>query len=320
MNRPGVLICERCGTNLATGESQIATKALKDDQAEQIQVPRSQPAKADASSAAQASQPRREQKPAPKPADANQSDAPTPPSAESTYRRGTDEFPKGGTLRLEVEGSSKSVQVPLTVHNRQIVLGRRDPATGVLPDIDLTPFAGYRMGVSRRHGLIRYSEGKFLDLFDQGSSNGTFLNGQRMDAHYPYRLRDGDRIRLGQITIRLHFDPSNASAVKRDVKPAKDEKRSTSPLGAIKPSKPSPPQSAAPGASPAPKKAAANEEETLKPQQIPSSPPADVKPQPKTKSEAGAGKSSEPKTSADGQNTKPKQAPDSNKSKKKPDQ
>lgn len=209
MNRPGVLICEKCGTNLATGKSQVSTKALEQEAQNQLGT--------DASAKAGTS------------ALSEQSVA----DVVSPIRRGTDEFPKGGTLRLEVEGSSKSVQVPLTVHNREIVLGRRDPATGVLPDIDLTPFAGYRMGVSRRHCFIRYSEGKYLDLFDQGSSNGTFLNGQRMDAHYPYRLHDGDRIRLGQITIRMHFESGSTPPSANAKPPAAN--RATSPLGGVKP-------------------------------------------------------------------------------------
>ena len=67
------------------------------------------------------------------------------------------------------------------------------PATGTLPDVDLTPFAGYRMGVSRRHSQIRYNDGGVpLKSFDLGSSNGTFINGERLEAHYPYRIRHGD--------------------------------------------------------------------------------------------------------------------------------
>lgn len=202
LNRVGVLICENCSTNLVTGKAQASTKALSGNElSPEVREPLQKQGATDYDL-----------------------------SLESPLVRGTDEFPKGGTLRLEIEGSSKSVQVPLTVHHREIVLGRRDPATGALPDIDLTPFAGYRMGVSRRHSLIRYSEGKFLDLFDQGSSNGTFLNGQRMDAHYPYRLHNGDRLRLGQITVRVHFEPSSSVAASATASEPTVQK-ATAPLG-----------------------------------------------------------------------------------------
>ncbi|PJF44447.1 MAG: hypothetical protein CUN55_03875 [Phototrophicales bacterium] len=174
-NRVGVLLCEKCGTNLITGRlpKDVDTRSLGESEQKSLA----------------------------------ETDPTVPIRAFTTEtERQVDEFPHGGTLWLEVEGSAKSVQLPLTTHNREIVLGRRDPATGALPDVDLTPFAGYRMGVSRRHCVLRYTEGKYLDLFDQGSSNGTYLNGLRVEPHQPYRLNDGDRLRLGQITLRIHFE------------------------------------------------------------------------------------------------------------------
>lgn len=175
-NRVGVLICDKCGTNLITGRvPDIDTRSLEDEPIETS-------------------------------LDETDPTLPARVAAEVRTDRNTDEFLHGGTLWLEVEGSAKSVQLPLTTHSREIILGRRDPATGQLPDVDLTPFAGYRMGVSRRHCVLRYIEGKYLDLFDQGSSNGTYLNGIRVEPHQPNRLHDGDRLRLGQITLRLHFE------------------------------------------------------------------------------------------------------------------
>lgn len=112
-------------------------------------------------------------------------------------------FEEGTSLRLGIEGST---EVLTFKPKGETIFGRRDPATGAMPDIDLTPFAGYRMGVSRRHAAIRHAEGQTLALWDLGSSNGTFLNGQRLNAHRPYRLRDGDEIRLGQMVIHVYFD------------------------------------------------------------------------------------------------------------------
>jgi pSer/pThr/pTyr-binding forkhead associated (FHA) protein len=105
-------------------------------------------------------------------------------------------------LRIEIEGSNEPI---LLKPGPEVILGRRDPTTGAMPDVDLTQFAGYRMGVSRRHAAFRPGEGRRLDLWDLGSSNGTFLNGTRLGAHRPYRLRDGDEIRLGQMLMRLYF-------------------------------------------------------------------------------------------------------------------
>ena len=114
-------------------------------------------------------------------------------------------------LRIEIEGSNEPI---LLKPGPEVILGRRDPTTGAMPDVDLTQFAGYRMGVSRRHAALRPGEGRRLDLWDLGSSNGTFLNGTRLGAHRPYRLRDGDEIRLGQMVMRLYFHlPQTAGAV-----------------------------------------------------------------------------------------------------------
>jgi pSer/pThr/pTyr-binding forkhead associated (FHA) protein len=60
------------------------------------------------------------------------------------------------------------------------------------------------MGVSRRHAAIRLQD-KQLHVSDLGSSNGTFLNGTRLNAHRPYQIKDGDEVRLGQMVLRLYF-------------------------------------------------------------------------------------------------------------------
>ena len=130
------------------------------------------------------------------------------PGAEEITSAGTDFFKPNSRLRIEIEGGPE----PIIIKPRQeVIFGRRDPATGAMPDVDLTPYAGYRMGVSRRHAAIRASDDNHLDLWDLGSSNGTFLNGQRLSAHRPYRMHDGDRLRLGQMTVRILFQPPDNS-------------------------------------------------------------------------------------------------------------
>lgn len=112
-------------------------------------------------------------------------------------------FPTNATLRLEIVGSPMPIKVKFTKAN--LTLGRRDPATGALPDIDLAPFAGYRMGVSRRHSELRRTDEGYLELLDLGSSNGTFLNGQRLTAHTPHRVQNRDRMALGQIVMEVIY-------------------------------------------------------------------------------------------------------------------
>jgi len=47
--------------------------------------------------------------------------------------------------------------------------------------------------VSRRHAVLRVEDGGYV-IADEGSSNGTFVNGVRINAQL---LRSGDRIRIG---------------------------------------------------------------------------------------------------------------------------
>jgi hypothetical protein len=49
---------------------------------------------------------------------------------------------------------------------------------------------------SRRHAMIRYENGRYV-LRDEGSTTGTFVNEQRLEAMVPRILHDGDRIRIG---------------------------------------------------------------------------------------------------------------------------
>ncbi len=168
-NRPGVILCDNCGTNLMTGQkAAFGTRDLKKEQE----------AKAEAQE---------------KLLDTNQ--------AQAVETAGGTTFTENMVLRIEIEGGS----TPMLVYPKQeIIMGRRDPNTGGMPDVDLTAYAGYRMGVSRRHAAIRLQE-QHLHVSDLGSSNGTFLNGTRLNAHRPYQLRDGDEVRLGQMVLKVFF-------------------------------------------------------------------------------------------------------------------
>lgn len=117
---------------------------------------------------------------------------------------GTDQFDETMILRLEVEGSP----TPILVYPREETsLGRRDPAGGTMPDVDLTSYAAYRMGVSRRHALFKLQDGR-LQLVDLGSSNGTMLNGVKLAPHQPRMLHDGDSIMLGKMSLRVIYQTS----------------------------------------------------------------------------------------------------------------
>lgn len=59
--------------------------------------------------------------------------------------------------------------------------------------------------VSRRHAVVRYAEDRY-ELADIGSSNGTHVNGTKLEA--PALLSDGDRVQVGRTTL-LFSRPSD---------------------------------------------------------------------------------------------------------------
>lgn len=123
------------------------------------------------------------------------------PSSNANQPPDSGVFEQHMVLRIEVVGSS----APLVLAPRQEnVIGRRDPSGNDTPDLDLTNYAGYQMGISRRHAIIRRQE-RCLELVDLASRNGTFINGKKLDPDQPHLLRNGDEVRLGKMVMRLFF-------------------------------------------------------------------------------------------------------------------
>lgn len=89
--------------------------------------------------------------------------------------------------------------------NQPIVIGRQDSKGSFYPDIDLSTDGGLEAGVSRRHAIIRIQSGNVCTLEDLGSSNGTFINREKLTANSPKALRHGDEVRLGNILLRIEL-------------------------------------------------------------------------------------------------------------------
>jgi hypothetical protein len=60
------------------------------------------------------------------------------------------------------------------------------------------------LGVSRHHAYIRV-RGREAWLYDRGSANGTWLNGERIEA--PRMLQSGDVIQVGNTRLRMEYLP-----------------------------------------------------------------------------------------------------------------
>jgi hypothetical protein len=82
---------------------------------------------------------------------------------------------------------------------KQMRIGRRSPARGVEPEIDLSG-SPVDPGVSRLHALLLPGPDGLWALLDPGSANGTLLNGTEVTPGDLIPLHDGDRINLGAWT------------------------------------------------------------------------------------------------------------------------
>lgn len=118
--------------------------------------------------------------------------------------RGTPVFESQMLLCLELNREEPPIVLRLP-QQRPLLFGRDDPDSGQRPDIDLVPYGAYHKGVSRHHAALELS-GTRLTLRDLSSVNGTFLNGVRLAPHEEHQLRDGDRVRMGNMTVNVFFN------------------------------------------------------------------------------------------------------------------
>ena len=88
----------------------------------------------------------------------------------------------------------------------ELVIGREGAAVTVA-DSEL----------SRRHAAVRPVDGG-IEIEDLGSLNGTYVNGQRIDA--PTRLAGGDSIKLGQSVLELEAASAPATVMSAAPTPA----------------------------------------------------------------------------------------------------
>ena len=91
-------------------------------------------------------------------------------------------------VRLAVEGSES------------LTVGRRDPVTGIQPSVDLTGLDQER-SVSRRHAKLERRGRRLYLVEDLGTTNGTFVNGERIAPGDPIEVRSGDLLRFGLVEL-----------------------------------------------------------------------------------------------------------------------
>jgi pSer/pThr/pTyr-binding forkhead associated (FHA) protein len=140
-------------------------------------------------------------------------DIPSPTVSQQFMRPG-DSQPMPSARRrpsmvvLRIAFPTGNVDVPA---GTSVILGR-DPAQSLVA----AAFGEYD-NVSRKHATVEVDDGGRAVIRDEGSTNGTFVNGDRVMPYTEVRLVDGDQIRLaadvtGDVSLpRGETDPASLS-------------------------------------------------------------------------------------------------------------
>ncbi|PJF33470.1 MAG: hypothetical protein CUN57_02085, partial [Phototrophicales bacterium] len=91
-------------------------------------------------------------------------------------------------IEFRVVGTPNIIKVRV---QEEMLIGRPDPKNGIEPEIDVVPYGGHTMGVSRRHALIRTINNR-ITIEDLKSANGTYINEHALESGKEYRIRDRD--------------------------------------------------------------------------------------------------------------------------------
>ena len=114
------------------------------------------------------------------------------------YRRGRTRGPRRG---IAMSGFSPNGQ-PLKVSLAGQRFARQRHGLTIGRSAELTDAVLFDPHVSRRHMRVRWS-GDGFEVEDLNSSNGTIVNGQRLEPFRRYALNTGDVVRIGKIELQV---------------------------------------------------------------------------------------------------------------------
>lgn len=125
-----------------------------------------------------------------------------PISSEGTW--GNESLETDEHIILYFIGSIDPVILPIA---RGYILGRAEEQgndTNNGGKIDLSHYGAGHKGVSRAHASLHITHTQ-VTLTDLGSTNGTYVNNQRLQPQQPIQVRSGDQIRLGELIGYIYF-------------------------------------------------------------------------------------------------------------------
>jgi len=104
-------------------------------------------------------------------------------------------IPEGG-IGIYAAGSFKPHYLPV---ENELIIGRKTETT-TEAILDLSDLDAFNMGLSRRHAMIRRTDSGF-EVLDLSSTNGTWLNAERLFPNKPYSLESGSQLRIGRLRL-----------------------------------------------------------------------------------------------------------------------
>lgn len=129
------------------------------------------------------------------------SDESTPETSLSTEERSSvNALPEGSALLIAHSGPNRGARFLLD--GELSTVGRHPEADIFLDDVT----------VSRKHAQFR-RDGEGFQVVDSGSLNGTYVNGDRVDA---VRLRTGSEVRIGKFRLTFYSGTVPTTAARQD--------------------------------------------------------------------------------------------------------
>ena len=96
----------------------------------------------------------------------------------------------------------ESGQILPLADRTEFTLGRSEEGQPIVPDVDLSPHNAYANGVSRLHAVLKLIQEQIV-IVDLGSSNGTYLNGNRLLPYVETPVAHGDIVYLGKLKMQV---------------------------------------------------------------------------------------------------------------------
>lgn len=118
-----------------------------------------------------------------------------------------DYFGPDSVLLLNIRDSEyPAFELRPQLRQTELVIGRSAGNSAMVPDVDMAGIGGEEKGVSRLHLSLKYVKtDNAIQIFDLGSANGSYVNGQKLHPREVRILRNGDELRLGRLVLRVAY-------------------------------------------------------------------------------------------------------------------